>query len=147
MFFSRQVLILAAACLLLSSFATPAAAQSVASGTIEGTVVDPTGAVVTGATVEVRNPISRYQQTTTTDSMGAFRFTNLPLNPYHVEVIAPGFAAAAQDVGGPVCSCRRGYCYICKAPNAFAGIRIERHDRHDRSGCRHRFQWILPSVR
>src|SRR5437867_9256860 len=98
MFFSRQVVILAAACLLLSSFATPAAAQSVASGTIEGTVVDPTGAVVTGATVEVRNPISRYQQTTTTDSMGAFRFTNLPLNPYHVEVIAPGFAAAAQDV-------------------------------------------------
>ena len=98
MFFLRRVVILAAGCLLLSSFATPAAAQSVASGTIEGTVVDPTGAVVAGAAVEIRNPISRYQQTTTTDSMGAFRFTNLPLNPYHVEVMAPGFAAAAQDV-------------------------------------------------
>jgi len=98
MFFLRRVVILAAGCLLLSSFATPAAAQSVASGTIEGTVVDPTGAVVAGAAVEIRNPISRYQQTTTTDSMGAFRFTNLPLNPYHVEVMAPGFAIAAQDV-------------------------------------------------
>ncbi len=98
MFFLRRVVILAAGCLLLSSFATPAAAQSVASGTIEGTVVDPTGAVVAGATVEIRNPISRYQQMTTTDSMGAFRFTNLPLNPYHVEVTAPGFATAAQDV-------------------------------------------------
>src|SRR5438093_6713608 len=98
MFFLRRVVILAAGCLLLSSFATPAAAQSVASGTIEGTVVDPTGAVVAGAAVEIRNPISRYQQTTTTDSMGAFRFTNLPLNPYHVEVMAPGFAAGAQDV-------------------------------------------------
>src|SRR5881397_3190480 len=98
MLFPRQAVILVAGFLLLSAIATSAAAQSVASGTVEGTVVDPTGAVVTGATVEIRNPISRYQQTTTTDSMGAFRFTNLPLNPYHVEVMASGFAAAAQDV-------------------------------------------------
>src|SRR5438105_516931 len=94
----RQPVIMVAGFLLLSSIAISAAAQSVASGTIEGTVVDPTGAVVTGATVEIRNPISRYQQMTTTDSMGAFRFTNIPLNPYHLEVMAPGFAAAAQDV-------------------------------------------------
>ena len=33
-----------------------------------------------------------------TDSAGTFRFTNIPFNPYHVQVAQPGFAPAAQDV-------------------------------------------------
>src|SRR5262249_33817032 len=73
-------------------------AQSVASGTIEGTVVDSTGAVVVGAMVELRNPITGFEQTAVTDSIGAFRFTNIPFNPYHLQVSQPGFALAAQDV-------------------------------------------------
>src|SRR5439155_26403764 len=36
--------------------------------------------------------------TTTTDSMGAFRFTNIPFNPYHLQVTQTGFAPSAQDV-------------------------------------------------
>src|SRR5256885_15665079 len=72
--------------------------QSVASGTIEGTVVDPTGGVVIGATVEIRNPITGFQQTAMTDSMGMFRFTNIPFNPYHIQINQTGFAPAAQDV-------------------------------------------------
>src|SRR5437870_1815163 len=74
------------------------AAQSVASGTVQGTVMDATGGVVSGAKVEIRNPISGYSQTATTDNSGMFRFTNVPLNPYHIEVNQPGFAVAAQDV-------------------------------------------------
>src|SRR5881296_3624797 len=73
-------------------------AQSVASGTIEGTVVDSTGAIVVGAMVEVRNPITGFEQTAVTDSMGTFRFANIPFNPYHLQVSQPGFAPAAQDV-------------------------------------------------
>src|SRR5256712_3654507 len=73
-------------------------AQSVASGTIEGTVVDSTGAIVVGAMVEIRNPITGFEQTAVTDSMGTFRFTNIPFNPYHLQVSQPGFAPAAQDV-------------------------------------------------
>jgi outer membrane cobalamin receptor len=72
--------------------------QSVASGTIEGTVVDSTGGVVVGAMVEIRNPITGFQQTAATDSSGVFRFTNIPFNPYHIEVTQQGFASAAQDV-------------------------------------------------
>ena len=72
--------------------------QSVASGTIEGTVVDPTGAVVVGAMVEIRNPLTGFQQTAVTDSSGMFRFTNIPFNPYHVQVTQQGFSPAAQDV-------------------------------------------------
>lgn len=46
-------------------------AQSGGSSTsVTGTVVDPTGAVVANATVEFRNPVSRFERTTTTDSAG-----------------------------------------------------------------------------
>jgi hypothetical protein len=85
----------AVACLCLAG---PVWAQSVASGTIEGTVVDPTGAVVAGAMVEIRNPLTGFMQTTATDATGTFRFTNLPFNPYHIQVMQEGFDSAAQDV-------------------------------------------------
>jgi hypothetical protein len=70
----------------------------VASGTIEGTIVDSTGAVVVGATIEIRNPLTGFQQTAVSDSMGMFRFTNVPFNPYHLQVTQQGFSPAAQDV-------------------------------------------------
>jgi hypothetical protein len=89
---------LAAFLLFSALFTSPAVPQSVASGTVEGTVTDPSGGVVVGATVTMRNPITGYQQTATTDSAGMFRFTNVPFNPYHIEVTQSGFAPAAQDV-------------------------------------------------
>ena len=71
-------------------------AQS-ASGTISGTVTDPSGAVVPNATVSINNPVSEYSRTATTDSTGHFRFPNLPFNPYHFTVNATGFASLVQD--------------------------------------------------
>ncbi len=68
------------------------------SGSINGSVVDPTGAIVPKATVEIRNPVSGYDRTTITDASGKFAFTNVPFNPYHLTVTAPGFAATVQDV-------------------------------------------------
>ncbi|MGB8065180.1 MAG: TonB-dependent receptor [Candidatus Sulfotelmatobacter sp.] len=74
-------------------------AQSVSnSGAIDGTVVDPTGAVVPKANVEIRNPVSGLDRSTITDAAGKFTFTNVPFNPYHLVVTAEGFAAAVQDV-------------------------------------------------
>jgi hypothetical protein len=73
--------------------------QSLGSGgTIEGSVVDPSGALVVGASVEVFNRISGYSKTNLTDPAGAFRFNNVPPNPYHLEVTAPGFTVFHQDV-------------------------------------------------
>ena len=63
-----------------------------------GTVVDPTGAVVPNATVEIHNPVSGFERTTTTDSAGKFTIPNVPFNPYHLSVTGPGFAPSAQDV-------------------------------------------------
>src|SRR5208337_3221590 len=68
------------------------------SSTVSGTVADPTGAVVPGATVIIHNPVSQYSRTTTTDGDGKFSFPNVPLNPYHLTVNLTGFAPYAQDV-------------------------------------------------
>jgi hypothetical protein len=77
----------------------PAYAQSGgSSGSISGTVLDPSGAVVPNAGVEIHNPVSGYDRSTTTDSKGNFNFSNVPFNPYHMTVTATGFAQSAQDV-------------------------------------------------
>ena len=73
-------------------------AQSGNSTSITGTVVDPSGAVVSNATVEVRNPVSGFVRTTVTDTAGVFVIPNVPFNPYHVSVTGKGFAPYAQDV-------------------------------------------------
>jgi Carboxypeptidase regulatory-like domain len=78
--------------------ATARAQSGSSSGSISGTVLDPSGAVVANATVEIHNPVSGYDRTTTTDAKGNFSFPNIPFNPYHLSVTAQGFAASAQDV-------------------------------------------------
>jgi hypothetical protein len=74
-------------------------AQSVGnSGSVSGTVTDPTGAVIPNAKVEIRNPVSGFDRSTVTDSAGKFEITNIPFNPYHLTVSAEGFGAYVQDI-------------------------------------------------
>jgi Carboxypeptidase regulatory-like domain len=73
-------------------------AQTVGSGTIQGTVKDPSGAVVPNAQVEITNPVSQYTRTTKTGSQGEFLFANVPYNPYHLTITAQGFATYVHDV-------------------------------------------------
>jgi hypothetical protein len=68
------------------------------SASISGTAVDSSGAVVPNATVEIHNPVSHFDRSTTTDGSGRFSFANVPFNPYHLSVTGPGFAPYAQDV-------------------------------------------------
>jgi hypothetical protein len=75
-----------------------AAAQAGSTGTIQGTVTDPTGAVVPGATVRIQNPVSQYARTATTDGQGDFQFTNVPFDSYHLTAHASGFRPGVQDV-------------------------------------------------
>src|SRR5256884_9762334 len=76
----------------------PADAQSINSGTVTGTVTDQSGAVVSGAKVVLRNAITGYEQSATTDETGSFRFNNVPQNPYRLTATAPGFSASTQDI-------------------------------------------------
>jgi hypothetical protein len=78
--------------------ALPGYAQLGNAGSIEGVVKDPSGAAVANATVEIAYGVSGFQRTTTTQSDGTFRFTNVPFNTYHAVVNAPGFEPYAQDV-------------------------------------------------
>ncbi len=67
-------------------------------GTVEGTVTDPSGAVLPDATVTIVNRLSDYHQTVTTGDDGTFRLNNIPPNPYHLEVSAPNFTTYHQDL-------------------------------------------------
>jgi hypothetical protein len=72
-------------------------AQS-SSGTVHGSVFDPSGAVIAGAVVTIQNPVSHYTRTTASDSQGKFEFPNIPYNPYHLTAVAAGFQAETQDI-------------------------------------------------
>jgi len=67
-------------------------------GTARGVVLDPSGAAIEGAVVEIQNPVSHYDRQTPTDAQGRFEFDNLPYNNYHLTVTRPGFASNAQDL-------------------------------------------------
>jgi len=88
------------ACVVLAfSCASSSHAQSVStSGTIRGSLIDPSGAAVKGATVEIQNPVSGYSRTAATDAQGNFEFSNIPYNNYHLSAAASGFQTGVQDV-------------------------------------------------
>src|ERR1017187_8088782 len=67
------------------------------SGTVRGSVLDPSGAAVAGATVQIQNPVSHFTRKLVTDNQGKFEFDNIPYNNYHLSTVAPGFQSAEQD--------------------------------------------------
>src|SRR5260370_16243136 len=84
--------------LVFLSGCLPVFAQSINSGTITGTVTDQSGAVVRSAKVVLRNAITGYEQSATSDETGSFRFNNVPQNPYRLTATAPGFTAPTHDI-------------------------------------------------
>ncbi len=65
---------------------------------MRGSVLDPSGAAVRGAIVEIQNPVSRYTSSVQSDAQGSFELRNIPYNNYHVTASAPGFQIAEQDL-------------------------------------------------
>lgn len=67
-------------------------AQSQATtGTVQGTVTDPNGAVVSGASVNLKNIDTGFERTVTSNSDGFFNAPLLPLGRYRVTTAAGGF--------------------------------------------------------
>jgi len=87
-----------AAFVVVFCFALVRAHAQANSASLSGTVLDPTGAVVANATVEIHNPVSHFDRSTITDNAGRFSFANVPFNPYHLSVAGTGFTPYAQDV-------------------------------------------------
>ncbi|HKW16695.1 MAG TPA: carboxypeptidase regulatory-like domain-containing protein [Terriglobales bacterium] len=71
---------------------TVSANAQVASGSISGTVVDPSGAVLPGATVTLTNEGTSAAQHTTSTASGGFRFPLLPVGHYQLEVSQTEFS-------------------------------------------------------
>jgi hypothetical protein len=88
--FSICLVLLSLVCL---AFSGPASAQ-VATGSISGTVVDPTGASVPDATVKVHNRATDAETTAKTDAGGGFKFAQLPTGIVDVTITKAGFRTA-----------------------------------------------------
>src|SRR5215469_1008498 len=86
-------------CLLTAGSLRGARAQSLGNtGTVTGTVMDASGAAIPKASVRLHSPLTNYTQSVTSAEDGSFRLVNIPPNPYHLEVAAPGFAPFGQDL-------------------------------------------------
>ena len=76
----------------------PAAlAQLAGTGTIQGTISDPSGAVVPGAQVTVTGTATSAKHQTVSSGGGVFSFPNLPIGTYNLSVTASGFKAYTQS--------------------------------------------------
>ena len=72
--------------------------ESSNAGRISGTVVDPAGAVVAGASVSIFSVDAAKVAATTTNDRGEYAFTNLRPGTYRIETTAAGFVASAGTV-------------------------------------------------
>ena len=74
--------------ILVAGMAAPINAQT--TGEITGTVTDTSDAVVSGATVIVRNARTGEERTLTTNALGQYVASALPVSDYEVEVRRQG---------------------------------------------------------
>jgi hypothetical protein len=81
---------------MMFSFVTSVLAQTDRGG-IRGTITDPSGAVVAGAVVTVRNAANGVSSTATTTDAGVYSINALPAGTYRVELSVKGFKSVIRD--------------------------------------------------
>ena len=86
-----KVLLVLCAAVLLSLIVEPTLAQTTVS-TIEGTIKDAQGSVVSGAQVVVKSAALGIERTATSDAAGFYRITALPAGNYSLTISHTGFA-------------------------------------------------------
>lgn len=91
-------------CFALLAFLVSTSLSQETTGGLQGTIKDPSGAVVPKAEVELVGSSLVGAKKLETDSKGEFRFVNLPPGTYAVTVTAPGFSSLKRaglkiDVG------------------------------------------------
>src|SRR6266436_10307984 len=83
---------------LLSLGSGNAFGQATASATIQGTVTDKSGAVVSGAQVVAKNKATDVTRTTDSSDTGYYRFELLPVGTYTVTITKAGFGTVVQTI-------------------------------------------------
>ena len=95
---TRRLSVFALFALISFACAAPLSAQSVSSGTIDGTVKDESGSVLPGVTVTIASPqlqVGKLVQVS--DSSGAYKFVDLPAGTYQLKAELTGFSASVRD--------------------------------------------------
>src|SRR2546426_115477 len=92
----RVVLLVVTACCLLALTPSTSYAQETTAG-VQGSVKDPTGAVIGNATVEISGPALIGEKKLQTDQSGYYRFANLPPGTYTLTVTTPGFRTYKRE--------------------------------------------------
>jgi hypothetical protein len=95
----------------LTLAAIPVAHSQTVTGQISGRVVDPQGAVIPGANVQLTSDLSQQVREFVSGPNGAFIFTNLVAGSYSIKIAQPGFKTYEQ-----------------KAINVSAQERVDLHD-------------------
>lgn len=85
-------------CLLFLALGGLVWAQSTTSGDITGTVTDPSGAAIPGATVTLNNQATGVSHSITTNGTGSYRFSLLGPGHYILTATATGFAPKKSNV-------------------------------------------------
>ena len=75
----------------------PVWAQSTSTGTVAGTISDPSGAVVAGATVTLTDPSTNSTRTATTNATGRYFFADVTPGKYSISVSKAGFSTVKAD--------------------------------------------------
>jgi Carboxypeptidase regulatory-like domain len=88
--------LLASLLIFCGTFAGSRLFAQVDTGTISGTVMDQSGAVIPHAKVSLTNIGTNFTVTTTGDDAGAYIFTPIRIGDYTVTAEAPGFSKAVQ---------------------------------------------------
>ena len=88
-----KILALVAVSLL---FISAISAQS-STASIGGAVADERGAVISGATVTIKNVGTGFSRTASTDGEGRFKFVSVPVGSYEVSVTATNFSKLVQS--------------------------------------------------
>ena len=91
---NRVLVIAVLTCALLVPAAAVHATATSATGSISGTVHDPSGAVVPGAGVVLINSKTQTRIASRTGEDGTFNFPAMPVGRYRLEFAKPGFARA-----------------------------------------------------
>jgi hypothetical protein len=85
-------------CMFLLLLATPWLTAQTNTTSLSGTVVDTSGAIIPGATINIANAASGKIESTQTKSKGEFSFEQLAPGTYEVKVSTPGFSELDEKV-------------------------------------------------
>ena len=83
--------------MFLLAVATCFGQASAVNGQIEGTILDPSGAPVTGTDISALNEGTGFRQKVQTEASGLYRFNVLPLGTYEISIDAAGFAPVKRN--------------------------------------------------